>query len=155
MSETRVAVLLERHQPGRPVRAIEASAGLPVASLGAWLDQAADPRPQALVPPETMSRIAAATGASMAAVSRAFTGTWFDFNGWQWNHFEAGDEVVVFGAADPGTGTCQVRRGTVIAVDPLDTIEVRFDDGSYYCRQPEAEGRISHLGGGCRCSTPL
>ncbi|MCU1680873.1 MAG: hypothetical protein JWQ81_1612 [Amycolatopsis sp.] len=155
MSGTRFAVLLRRHQPERSIRSIEASAGLPESSLCAWLDEAVEPRPPELVPVETMSRIAAATGAPLAAVSRALTGTWFDFNGWQWNHFRAGDEVVVFGEQDPETGACQVRRGRVTAVDPLDTIDVRFDDGSFYQRQPEAEGRISHLGGGCRCSTPL
>jgi hypothetical protein len=32
----------------------------------------------------------------------AFTGTWYDFTGWEWSHFQPRDRVIVFGAPDPG-----------------------------------------------------
>jgi hypothetical protein len=63
--------------------------------------------------------------------------------------------VIVFGAADPNTGSRRVRRGTVTAVDPLGTIDVLLDNGTEHRENPDIEGQISHLSGGCRCSTPL
>ena len=155
MITTRVAVLLERYQPGRPLSSIEASAGLPAASLTGWVDQTAPARPATPVSVDTMHRVAAAIGATPSVVSRAFTGTWYDFNGWEWSHFQPRDRVIVFGAPDPETGARQVRRGTITAVDPLGAIDVLLDDGTEYRRNPDAEDQISHLSGGCRCSTPL
>ncbi|MEC3979304.1 hypothetical protein [Amycolatopsis sp. H20-H5] len=150
---TRVAVLLDRHQPGRSVRSIAASAGLPAASLDSWLDAGSPTHPAALVSVDTMCRVAAATGVALAVVSRAFTGTWFDLNGWQWNHFQPGDRVVVFSAPDPETRTRTATYGTVSAVDPLDVIEVDLDDGTRYLRNPESDGQICHVSGGCHCVT--
>ena len=63
--------------------------------------------------------------------------------------------LIVFGAPDPETGARRVQRGTVTAVDPLGAIDVVLDDGTEHRRNPDAEGQISHLSGGCRCSTPL
>jgi hypothetical protein len=102
-----------------------------------------------------MHRVAAAIGATPSVVSGAFTGTWYDFNGWEWSHFRPRDRVIVFSAADPDTGSRWVRRGTVTAVDPLGTIDVLLDDGTKHRENPDTEGQISHLSGGCRCSTPL
>jgi hypothetical protein len=150
MTTTRVAVLLERYQPGRPLSAIEVSAGLPAASLTGWVDRTATAQPAAPVLVDTMRRVAAAIGATPSVVSRAFTGTWYDFNGWEWSHFRPRDRVLVFGAPDPETASRRVRRGTVTAVDPLGTIDVLFDDGTEHRRDPETEGQISHLSGGCR-----
>ncbi|MGH3896811.1 MAG: hypothetical protein ACRDTA_00875 [Pseudonocardiaceae bacterium] len=155
MIATRVAVLLERYQPGRALSSIEASAGLPTASLTGWVDRTASARPAAPASVDTIRRVAAAIGATPSVVSRTFTGAWYDFNGWEWSHFRPSDRVIVFGASDPEIGTRRVRRGTVTAVDPLGTIDVLLDDGTEYRRNPDTEGQISHLTGGCRCSTPL
>ncbi|HKR50124.1 MAG TPA: hypothetical protein VJT72_11170 [Pseudonocardiaceae bacterium] len=155
MIATRVAVLLERYQPRRALISIEASAGLPVASLTGWVDQTASARPAAPVSVDTIRRVAAAIGAPQSVVSRAFTGTWYDFNGWEWSHFQPRDRVIVFDAPDAGTRARRVWRGTVTAVDPLGTIDVLLDDGAEHCWNPDTEGQISHLTGGCRCSTPL
>lgn len=155
MITTRVAVLLERYQPGRALSSIEASAGLPAASLTGWVDRTAPARPAAPVSVDTIHRVAATIGATPSVVFRVFTGTWYDFNGWEWSHFQPRDRVVVFGAPDPETGFRWVRRGTVTAVDPLGTIDVLLDDGTEHCGDPDTEGQISHLSGGCRCSTPL
>lgn len=154
MTTTRVAVLLERYQPGRALSSIEASSGLPTASLTGWVDPTAPARPAAPVSLDTIRRIAAAIGATPSVVSCAFTGTWDDFNGWEQSHFRPGDRVIVFGAPDPETASRRVRRGTVTAVDPLGTINVLLDDGTEHHRKPDTEGQISHLSGGCRCSTP-
>lgn len=150
MERTRVAVLLDRHQPGRSPRSIAASASLP--SLGDWLRPGE--RPAELIPPEAMIRVAMTLDLPVSMVSRAFTGTWYDLNGWEWNHFHRGDRVVVFSAPDPATGARRATRGTVRDVDPLDIIEVEFDDGTRYSRIPETEGMICHASGGCRCSLP-
>jgi hypothetical protein len=155
MITTRVAVLLERYQPGRPLSSIEASAGLPAASLIGWVDQTAPARPAAPVSLDTVCRVAAAIGAPPSVVSRAFTGTWYDFNGWEWSHFRPRDRVIVFDAPASETGSRRVRRGTVTTVDPLGTIDVLLDDGTEHRGNPDTEGQISHLSGGCRCSTPL
>jgi hypothetical protein len=155
MITTRVAVLLERYQPGRPLSSIEASAGLPATSLTGWVDQTATAQPAAPMSVDTMRCVAAAIGATPSVVSRAFTGAWYDFNGWEWSHFRPRDRVLVFGAPDPETASRRVRRGTVTVVDPLGTINVLLDDGTEHRRDPETEGQISHLSGGCRCSTPL
>jgi hypothetical protein len=155
MITTRVAVLLERYQPGRALSSIEASAGLSARSLTGWVDQAAPARPVAPVSVDTIHRVAAAIGATPSVVSCAFTGTWYDFNGWEWSHFRPRDRVIVFSAPDPKTGIRRVRRGTIITVDTLGTIDILLDDGTEHRRDPDTEGQISHLGGGCRCSTPL
>ena len=155
MITTRVAVLLQRYQPGRALSSIEASAGLRAASLTQWVDRTAAARPGAPVSADTVRRVATAIGATPSVVSGAFTGTWYDFNGWEWNHFRPRDRVIVFGAADPNTGSRRVRRGTVTAVDPLGTIDVLLDNGTEHRENPDIEGQISHLSGGCRCSTPL
>lgn len=63
--------------------------------------------------------------------------------------------MIVFDAPDPETETRRVRRGTVTAVDPLGTIDVLLDDGTEHHRNSNTEDQISHLTGGCRCSTPL
>ncbi|HEY3895796.1 MAG TPA: hypothetical protein VGL88_10565 [Pseudonocardiaceae bacterium] len=155
MTTTRVALLLERYQPGRPLSSIEASAGLPATSLTEWIDRTAPARPAALASVDTMRRIAAAIGATQSVVSGAFTGTWYDFNGGKWSHYQPRDRVLVFDAADPITGSRRVRRGTVTAVDPLGTIVILLDDGTEHHENPDTESQISHLSGGCRCSTPL
>jgi hypothetical protein len=155
MITTRVAVLLERYQPGRALSSIEASAGLPAASLTEWVDQTATAHPATPMSVDTMRRVAAAIGATPSLVSRVFTGTWYDFTGWEWSHFRPRDRVIVFGTPDPKTASRRVRRGTVTAVDPRGTIDVLFDDGTEHRRDPDTEGQISHLTGGCRCSTPL
>lgn len=85
MIATRVAMLLDRYQPGRALSSIEASAGLPAASLTGWVDRTASARPAAPVPVDTIRRLAAAIGVTPSVVSRAFTGTWYDFNGWEWS----------------------------------------------------------------------
>ncbi|MFJ1758808.1 hypothetical protein ACIOD2_00745 [Amycolatopsis sp. NPDC088138] len=151
IDKTRVAVLLERYQPGRSVRSIAASAGVPVSGLHGWLDAGSADQPGALVSVDTMIRLAGATGADLSVVSRAFTGTWFDLNGWEWNHFHRGDRVIVFSEPDPESGTRRVRYGTVADVDPLDVIEVDLEDGTRYRRVPESEGRICHVTGSCPC----
>jgi hypothetical protein len=155
MTTTRVAVLLERYQPGRPLSSIEASAGLAAGSLTGWVEFTASARPLTPVSPDTIRRVAAALGATPAVVFHAFAGTWYDVNGWEWSHFRPQDRVIVFDAPDPETGARRVRRGTITAVDPLGAIDVLLDDGTEYHRDPDTEGQISHLGGGCRCSTPL
>ncbi|MGH3869173.1 MAG: hypothetical protein ACRDQ4_24275 [Pseudonocardiaceae bacterium] len=155
MITTRVAVLLERYQPGRPLSSIEASAGLPAASLTGWVNPTVPARPTAPVSVDAIRRVAEAIGAPPSVVSHAFTGTWYDLNGWEWSHFQPRDRVIVFGAPDPQTGHQRVQRGTVTAVDPLGTIDVLLDDGTEHRRNPDTEGQISHLSGGCRCSTPL
>ena len=150
MITTRVAVFLQRYQPGRSLSWIEASTGLPAASLTQWVDRTAAARPGALVSADTVRCVAAAIGATPSVVSGAFTGTWYDFHGWEWSHFRPRDRVIVFGAADPETGSRRVQRGTVTAVDPLGTIDVLLDDGTEHRESPDTEGRISHLSGGCR-----
>jgi hypothetical protein len=155
MSGTRVAVLLERYQPGRPLSSIEASSGLPAASLTGWINPTAPARPALPASLEVIHRVAATIGATPSVVYRAFTGTWYDFNGWEWSHFQPRDRVIVFSAPDPKTGLRRVQRGTVTAVDPLGAIDVLLDDGTEYHSDPDAEDQISHLTGGCRCSTPL
>ncbi|MEV7551954.1 hypothetical protein AB0N89_20230 [Amycolatopsis sp. NPDC089917] len=152
---TRVAVLLERYQPGRSARSIAASAGIPPELLDLWLDVGTAEPPAEPVPVEVMTRVAAATGAELAVVSRAFTGTWFDVNGWVWNHFRTGDRVILFDAPDPRTQACEVRYGTVLDVDPLDIIEIGLEDGTRYTRTPESDGSIHHVAGGCSCVTPV
>ncbi|MGH3845344.1 MAG: hypothetical protein ACRDS0_28530 [Pseudonocardiaceae bacterium] len=148
-------MLLARYQPGRSLSSIEASAGLPAASLTRWVDHNAPARPAAPVSVDTMRRVAAAIGATPSVVSGAFTGTWYDFNGWEWNHFQPRDRVIVFGAPDSKTGSRRVRRGTVTAVDPLGKLDVLLDDVTKQRSNPDTEGLISHLSGGCRCNTPL
>jgi hypothetical protein len=74
MITTRVAVLLERYQPGRPLSSIEASAGLPATSLTGWVDQTATAQLAAPMSVDTMRCVAAAIGATPSVVSRAFTG---------------------------------------------------------------------------------
>jgi hypothetical protein len=155
MIPTRVAVLLERYQPAQPLSSIEASAGLPAASLTGWVDHAAPARPATPVSVDTMHRVAAAIGATPSVVFHAFTGTWYDVNGWEWNHFRPRERVIVFGAPDPQTGSRRVQRGTITAIDPLGTINVLLDDGTEHRSNPDTESQISHLSNGCRCNTPL
>lgn len=75
MITTRVAVLRARYQPGRSLSSIEASAGLPAASLTEWVDRTAAARPAAPVSVDTMRRVAAAIGATPSVVAGAFPGT--------------------------------------------------------------------------------
>ena len=87
---------------------------------------------------------------------RAFTGTWFRWpNGWEWSHSRPRERVIVFSAPDAETGNRPVRRGMITTVDPLGTIDILLDDGTEHSSDPDTEGQISHLSGGCRCSTPL
>jgi hypothetical protein len=155
MTSTRVAVLLERYQPGRPLSSIEASSGLPAASLTGWIDSTGSARPTLPASPDLIHRVAATIGATPSVVYRAFTGTWYDVNGWEWNHFRPRDRVIVFSAPDPKTGMRRVQRGTITAVDPLGAIDVLLDNGTEHHSDPDAEEQISHLTGGCRCSTPF
>jgi hypothetical protein len=150
---TRVGVLLDRYQPGRSVRSIAGSAGLPTLALAEWLDTSA--RPAELVASDTMHGVAAAIGAPLSVVSRAFTGTWYDLNGWPWNHFSLGDRVLLLGPPDPVTGSRVGGYGTVTEVDPLDTLTIQGDDGTEHRRNPDSPGNVYHLMGGCGCSLPL
>ncbi|MFD9740550.1 hypothetical protein [Umezawaea sp. NPDC059074] len=151
MRPTRVAALLDLHQPGRSTRSIEASAG--VSRLARWLDSTAPDQPTEPAEVDLVCRVASAIDVPVSMVSRAFTGTWYDLNGWEWNHFRPGDRVVVFSAPDPLTTTRHATKGLVLAVDPLDVIYVQFDDGTKYSRMPETEGTIAHLSGDCHCVT--
>ncbi|MGH3845228.1 MAG: hypothetical protein ACRDS0_27930, partial [Pseudonocardiaceae bacterium] len=69
MLATRVAVLLERYQPGRALRSIEASAGLPAASLAGWVDRTASRGPTAPASVDMIRRVAEAIGAPPSVVS--------------------------------------------------------------------------------------
>lgn len=89
MIATRVAVLLDRYQPGRTLSSIEASAGLPAASLTGWVDWIASARPAAPVSMDTMRRIAAAIGATPSVVSHAFAGIWYDSPSSNWCRLHA------------------------------------------------------------------
>jgi hypothetical protein len=149
---TRICVLFERYQPGRSVRSIAGSAGVDASALAEWLGTS-DP-PSALVSVPAMHRIAGAIGAPLSVVSRAFTATWYDFNGWRWNHFRCGDRVLLLGPPDPASGTRVAGYGTVTEVDPLDTLTIQGDDGTETRRNPDSPGNIYHLLGGCACSLP-
>ncbi|MFJ7213431.1 hypothetical protein [Amycolatopsis sp. NPDC098790] len=144
-----VAVLFATHRPGTSAASIADAADVPLHYLQAWLAPETAGRPAAPPARGTLVRIAAALGAELPAVDRAFTAAWSTLGGSCWNHFAAGDRVLVFGAPDPETGRSLVRRATVTATSG-DRVGVDFDAGGDAEYTPADGVRLSHANGSCR-----
>lgn len=146
-----VAALFESHRPGTPAASIADAADVPLRYLQAWLAPETAGRPASPPPHGTLVRLAAALGAELPAVHRAFTAT---LTGGYWSHFATGDQVLVFGEPDPETGRSLVRRGTVAAVAD-DRIGVDFGAGDEAEFTPADGVRLSHANGSCRSVVAL
>ncbi len=75
-------------------------------------------------------------------------------NGGRWDHFGAGDRVLVFGEPDPATGWSLVRRGAVTEVH-AESISVDFGAAGRSVFTVADRIRISHVAGSCLCVVAL
>ncbi|RSM46012.1 hypothetical protein DMA12_12040 [Amycolatopsis balhimycina DSM 5908] len=99
-------------------------------------------------------RLAAALGAELSTVQKAFTAVTSDLDADRRRHFGTGDRVLVFGEPDPVTGWSLVRRGVVTDVGH-ESIGVDFGATGPEVFTAADRIRISHVAGSCRCVVAL